>query len=179
MKKRANFKIKKFLQAIQSFLYCLYSRKNILACIRGVDFEYLNVLRKFTDSIICTYLLFMLLEIFATTEKIFIEVAKNVIWVNDTAAESADVGHLMDLPGPRGRYITAPSSAVSICLPCLEFLKLDSNSSCFLTLANNFFRNSFNSLTLIAKLDLSIKIRIRGRMNLISNCTVESTARKS
>ena len=36
----------------------------------------------------------MLLEMFATTEKMFMAVARNVIWVKETAAESAAVGHL-------------------------------------------------------------------------------------
>ena len=55
----------------------------------------------------------MLFEIFATTEKMFMEVARNVIWAIETAAESALVGHLMDWPGPRGKYIIAPALADS------------------------------------------------------------------
>ena len=61
----------------------------------------------------------MLLEIFATTENMFMEVARNVICAIETAAESAEVGHLMDCPGPIGKYIKAPGLADSICRPDL------------------------------------------------------------
>ena len=37
----------------------------------------------------------MLLDMLATTEKMFMAVARNVIWVRETAAESAAVGHLI------------------------------------------------------------------------------------
>ena len=40
---------------------------------------------------------YMLLAMFATIEKMFIEVARNTIWVILTAAASALVGHLLQL----------------------------------------------------------------------------------
>lgn len=46
----------------------------------------------------------MLLEMLATTENMFMEVARNVICAIETAAESAEVGHLMDCPGPIGEH---------------------------------------------------------------------------
>ena len=64
----------------------------------------------------------------ATTENMFMEVARNVICAMETAAESAEVGHLMDCPGPSGKYIKAPGLADSICRPDLLSTALSSDS---------------------------------------------------
>ena len=66
----------------------------------------------------------------ATTENMFMEVARNVICAMETAAESAEVGHLMDCPGPSGKYIKAPGLADSICRPDLLLVgqKIKKNS---------------------------------------------------
>ena len=76
-------------------------------------------------------LLFRLLLMFATIERMFMEVARKVIWAILTAAASAAVGHLKgrdedrrDLTTwhltfvfpPSGRYMTAPASADWTCL---------------------------------------------------------------